>query len=279
MCYVYELLNDRFNIAAFFYNPNIMPTGEYRKRRGELLAFSRLKQFPLITEDTGINGAREWVQKVKPFRELGEKSERCRECYSMRLKATFQRAAEEKYDIVATTLSISPHKNAGWINETGTALSSEYGVSFYEADFKKKDGFKKSAALSRELGFYRQDYCGCVYSMLERDPESRWSKRLRSRDKIVERPADTEALQLDPGEELDLHHFNPADTEKLVDEYLRIAIEKGYTKIRIVHGKGKSRVKQRVYRVLANHPVVNSFHDDSYNWGATVVELAPFTLC
>lgn len=271
MCYVYELLKDRFDVNAYFYNPNIMPLTEYEKRYNELVSFSRPGKFNILTDKPDT---KEWVKRIAPFRELGERSERCRLCYRIRLEETFRRAEKEKFTIVATSLSISPHKNADWINEEGASLSSEYGISFYEADFKKKDGFKKSVEMSRELGFYRQDYCGCIYSKLERDPESQWSRKLRSRREKPAVPEITAALEIDPGEELDLHHFIPDDTEKLVNEYLLYALGKGYGRVRIVHGKGKSKIKLRVCSVLEKHPSVVSFHDDSYNWGATVAYLA-----
>lgn len=271
MCYVYELLKERFDVSAYFYNPNIMPLREYDKRFSELASFGDLKRFRILSDDPDT---REWVKRISPYRELGEKSERCRMCYRIRLEATFRRAEREKFTIVATSLSISPHKNSDWINEEGSALSSEYGISFYEADFKKKDGFKKSVEMSRELGFYRQDYCGCIYSKLERDPESGWSKMVREAKKRGITPADSAPpAELDTGTEIDLHHFHHADTENLVNEFLRIAVEKGYAKVRIIHGKGRSRIKQRVYAILENNPAVSGFHDDSYNWGATVVNL------
>ena len=277
MCYVYELLNNTFDVSAYYYNPNIMPVDEYNTRYNELAGFSNSKNFKLLTTEPD---RKEWIRRVSPLRYCGEKSQRCHECYRIRLEHTFRMAEKEKFDIVATSLSISPHKDADAINFIGSSLSSEFGISFYEADFKKKEGFKKSVQISKEYGFYRQDYCGCIYSILEKDPASEWSERVRAeKQKGNESGDSTPPLVLDTGKELDLHHFNPADTERLVDEYLRIAVEKGYAEVRIVHGKGKSRVKQRVYAVLENHPVVNALHDDSYNWGATVVELAPFTLC
>jgi len=277
MCYVYELLNDRFKVSAYYYNPNIMPVDEYNTRYNELAGFSSSGKFELLTTEPD---RREWIRRVSPYRYCGEKSIRCHECYRVRLEHTFRVAEMEKYDIIATSLSISPHKDAEAINHIGSSLSSEYGIPFLEADFKKKDGFKKSVEMSRSYGFYRQDYCGCIYSMLEKDPQSQWSQMVRAgKLKADDLPEPAAPQVLDTGSELDLHHFNPADTEKLVDEYLRMAIEKGYARVRIVHGKGRSRVKQRVYAVLVNHPVVSSFHDDSYNWGATVVDLAPFTLC
>ncbi|HPJ40512.1 MAG TPA: epoxyqueuosine reductase QueH, partial [Spirochaetota bacterium] len=99
----------------------------------------------------------------------------CRECFRIRLEETFREAQRKHIGIVATVLSISPHKDSSMINEIGNDLSEQYGILFLEADFKKKDGFKKSLEISREYGFYRQSYCGCVYSRHE---------MYRSRNKI-----------------------------------------------------------------------------------------------
>lgn len=277
MCYVYELLHEKYDVSAYYYNPNIMPVDEYNKRFRELEGFSNLKKFELLETEPD---RKEWIRRIRPLRYLGERSQRCHECYHVRLEQTFRMAEKEKFDIVASSLSISPHKDADAINHIGASLSSEYGIPFHEADFKKKDGFKKSAAMSRSYGFYRQDYCGCIYSMLEKDPGSEWSKHVRAeKEKNIQAADSLEVQVIEPGAELDLHHFNPSDTEKLVNEYLRIAVKKGYTEVRIIHGKGKSRIKQRVYAVLENHPAVNSFHDDSYNWGATVIRIAQSELC
>ena len=274
MCYVYELLQESFSISAFFYNPNIMPSGEYGKRLFELESFSKTKGFPLLTTDSDLSDRRAWVKKVSSFKELGERSERCRQYNIFRLEETFRKAAEKNFTIVATTLSISPHKNAQWINDAGADLSRKYGISFLEADFKKKDGFKKSVHMSRDYGFYRQDYCGCVYSRLEKDPDSNWSRTVKKKKAEASRePAYKTEDHLELGNELDLHHFNPSDTESLVREFLIISLQKQYSSVRIVHGKGRSRLKLRVHNVLKTHPCVVSFSDDSYNWGATIVQL------
>ena len=82
----------------------------------------------------------------------------------MRLEKTFMKAKELGFDIVATALSISPHKNVQKINEIGVRLSRKYGIRFYAADFKKNDGVKKSVEMSKKNNFYRQNYCGCEFS-------------------------------------------------------------------------------------------------------------------
>lgn len=169
--YVFELLREEYDVTAFFFNPNIAPSSEYVKRLNEMERFSSLKGFTLLT---GPYSIREWTLQVKPYRFYGEGSVRCRECFRIRLEASFRKAVELGIGCVATTLSISPHKNAGMINSIGSELSEKYGISFLEADFKKKDGFRKSVEMSREHGFYRQNYCGCIYSKLERNRDRLW---------------------------------------------------------------------------------------------------------
>ena len=119
------------------------------------------------------NGSR----RVKQYRFFGERSRRCWECYRMRLEESFKKAGELGIASVTTSLSISPHKDAAMINRIGKELEGQYGVRFIEGDFKKGDGYRKSAALSRIYGFYRQNYCGCIYSKLERDRDSAWSRK------------------------------------------------------------------------------------------------------
>ena len=98
-----------------------------------------------------------------------EGGERCFVCYELRLRETARQAKARKADYFTTTLTISPLKNAAKINEIGEQLSKEWGVAFLPSDFKKKDGYKRSIELSKEYELYRQDYCGCIYSKLERE--------------------------------------------------------------------------------------------------------------
>lgn len=113
-----------------------------------------------------------FFDEVRGFEDCPEGGERCFKCYEMRLRKTSQVAADEKFDYFATTLSISPLKNAAKLNEIGERLAGECKVRWLPSDFKKKDGFKRSIELSREYGLYRQDYCGCIYSRREREAQA-----------------------------------------------------------------------------------------------------------
>jgi epoxyqueuosine reductase len=270
--YVYELLNEKFNVTSFFYNPNIMPAGEYRTRYIELHSYSQLKGFPLIAEIPDTKG---WVSNVKDFRYSGEGSERCWMCYQYRLERTFQKAVELDFDIVTTTLSISPHKNASKINEIGDKLSHKYNMDFYSADFKKNDGVKKSVEISKKNSFYRQNYCGCIYSKLEKNSESRWSLKAREfRLKNLSFPDPSEEVtEIIFGKEIDLHHFHPSDTKPIVEKFLENAAKEKYKTVKIIHGKGRSVKKKQIHEILKKHPSVISFNDESINWGATIITL------
>ncbi len=270
MAYIFDLLIENFDVTVFFFNPNIMPKEEYLKRLNEIVRFSKKKGFELIIEE---ESPKLWVKAVTNFRYKGEKSERCWTCYSYRLEKTFQVGKKLGFDIIATTLSISPHKIASEINKAGKKLSSQYNMDFFEADFKKNDGFKKSSLLSQKYGFYRQNYCGCIYSKLERDKETGWSKKVSAENKIENSINEEESTFPETGDEIDLHHFHPSDTKKVVEFYLQKSKENKLKKVRIIHGKGKSKKKKEVYDILKNHPNVISFNDDSWNWGATVVHL------
>ncbi|HNX22885.1 MAG TPA: epoxyqueuosine reductase QueH [Spirochaetota bacterium] len=272
MGYVYELLKDEFIVTAYFSNPNIMPAEEYRIRYVELESYSRLKGFQLITE---IPDTKKWVKEIKDFRYYGEGSERCWKCYEIRLENSFKKAVELGFDIVATTLSISPHKNAAKINEIGERLSREYGIEFYSADFKKNDGVRKSVEISKMNNFYRQNYCGCIYSKLEKNSKSRWSEKAREfrLKSLSSLNPDEDVSAFTLGKEIDLHHFHPSDTAILIEKFLENAVKEKYKTVRIIHGKGKSVKKRQIHEILKSHPSVIIFHDDSGNWGATVITL------
>lgn len=92
-------------------------------------------------------------------------------CFDLRLRKTAELAADGGYDYFATTLTISPLKNAAKINEIGQALSGEYGIPWLPSDFKKKNGYKRSIELSAEYELYRQNYCGCAFSKAEREAQ------------------------------------------------------------------------------------------------------------
>ena len=166
--YVLEYLSKYFNITIYYYNPNIHPIDEYTRRIEELRKF--LKEYKTKNKVELIEekyDTKDYYLAIKGLETLPERSEKCYKCYEFRMKKAAQYAKENKFDYFTTTLSISPYKNANWINDIGKNLEKEYGIKYLYADFKKKDGYKRSLELSREYNLYRQDYCGCNSSKLE----------------------------------------------------------------------------------------------------------------
>lgn len=165
---VLERLAKTFNITIFFYNPNIDTYEEFEKRYEE--------QKRLILE-LGLNikvikgkyDENAFLNAVKGLENLGERTIRCYNCYYERLYASAIYAKENNFDYFTTTLSISPYKNSNWINEIGLNLEKEFGINFLYSNFKLEDGYKRSIELSKIHDLYRQDYCGCKFSKLERD--------------------------------------------------------------------------------------------------------------
>lgn len=164
--YVLEYLSQYFSITVLYFNPNIFPEEEYQKRVQE--------QKRLITELPTKNPVEftegrylpeEFFAAAKGLEDAPEGGERCRECFRLRLEEAAKIAAAGGYDYYTTTLSISPLKNAQALNEIGQELAGIYEVPYLPSDFKKRGGYQRSIELSREYDLYRQDFCGCVYSM------------------------------------------------------------------------------------------------------------------
>ena len=149
--YPLQLLGDRFDITMLFYNPNIYPRKEYLKRLSDVKQLSRISGIPLIT---GKYDPERWSQSIKGFEKEPEGGKRCGICFEMRLEDTAALAGKLDMDIFATTLSISPHKNAEAINKAGKSIAKRTGIKYYTADLKKKDGFKITNEISRSYGFY-----------------------------------------------------------------------------------------------------------------------------
>lgn len=169
--YVLEYLAEIFKITLFFYNPNISPESEFSFRLSELERFRSEAGFDNVKINAPAYNSDEFYNSVRGMEDLPEGGERCRVCYELRLRRTAEFAKENGFDYFSTTLSISPYKNAKWLNEIGENLESETGVNYLYSDFKKKNGYKRSIELSAEYGLYRQNYCGCVFS--KRDAEQR----------------------------------------------------------------------------------------------------------
>lgn len=158
---VVERLRTEYDITGFFYNPNIHPQQEYQLRVKEMERVAFKMSFPL---QVGTYDADHWFALTKGLEELPEGGERCKLCFQLRLETTARFAANSKFDLFTTVLTVSPHKKAALINKLGKSIAEQYRVLFLEANFKKRDGFKRSLELSKLFNLYRQDYCGCVYS-------------------------------------------------------------------------------------------------------------------
>lgn len=170
--YCLEVLSSYFEVTVFYYNPNIYPEEEYHMRAKEQERF--VKEFPAkhsIHFVEGIYDTPKFYDMAKGMENVKEGGERCYKCYELRLREACEYANANGFDFFTTTLSISPMKNAAWLNEIGAKLEAEYGVSYLYSDFKKKNGYKRSTEISHAYGMYRQYYCGCVFSKKQRDKE------------------------------------------------------------------------------------------------------------
>lgn len=159
-----EYLTEHFDVTAFFYNPNIQPKQEFNLRLDALKQL--IESFPSVKLVVPEQDENEYLTYIKGLEKEKEGGARCTGCFELRLEKTAKFMADNMgdYDYFATTLTVSPHKNAKLINEIGNKIANQYGVNYLESDFKKKDGFLRSINKSKELGLYRQDYCGCSFS-------------------------------------------------------------------------------------------------------------------
>ena len=165
--YVLEYLTEYFDITVFFSNPNITDASEYEKRASELIRL--IDEMPKKNKIDSIIPPHEpapFSELAKGREDLPEGGARCFDCYRLRLYETarYMSLHRVEYDYFATTLTVSPHKNAAKLNELGLELADELGLRYLVSDFKKKEGYKRSIELSAKYSLYRQDFCGCEYS-------------------------------------------------------------------------------------------------------------------
>ncbi len=165
--YVLEYLSKYFDITVYYFNPNIFPKEEYEKRlknQLDLIKKSGWAKFmpseynydEFLSAATGLEGEKEGGL-------------RCAECFRLRLRKTAEEAKKAGFDYFATTLSVSPHKNAQLLGQLGEEIGEEYGIKHLPSDFKKREGYKRSIELARQFDLYRQDYCGCEFSIREKE--------------------------------------------------------------------------------------------------------------
>lgn len=163
---VLEYLTPLFDVTVYFYNPNILPKEEFIKRENALkdviAHFGGVKL--IIPEQDEI----EYISYVKGHKNDREGGARCSLCFTLRLEKTaeFLKSHSDEFDFFATTLTVSPHKNAPLINQIGNDVANKIGVKYLSSDFKKRDGYLRTTVLCREWGIYRQVYCGCISDLL-----------------------------------------------------------------------------------------------------------------
>jgi predicted adenine nucleotide alpha hydrolase (AANH) superfamily ATPase len=160
--YPYSELKRDFNITFFYYNPNIYPKEEYLRRLEDVRNVAKKYSVPLIT---GRYEIQKWLTLTKEYKDEPEGGRRCELCFRMRLNKTAKQAKKLGTGLFGTTLTVSPLKNHNIINLIGSEIAALQGIDFFQSNFKKKDGFKKTMEMSKKLKLYRQDYCGCIYSM------------------------------------------------------------------------------------------------------------------
>jgi hypothetical protein len=164
-----ERLLPDYKVTVFFYNPNITEREEYERRKEAQIKFLQLYNENLHEEDKvafieGEYYPEEFYEVALEYAKEPEGGARCTECFKLRLERTAQAAVRTGNELFATTLTVSPHKNYNLISAIGCEIAKRYNIEFLDLDFKKKAGFQRSIALSKEYELYRQNYCGCKFS-------------------------------------------------------------------------------------------------------------------
>ncbi len=173
--YVIDYLKKHFELFVFYYNPNIAPYDEYKLRLNEIKRLCEYHEVNFLESN--------WDNEIfnnlaKPFANEKEGGKRCDLCFELRLRKTFEIALKYGCEYFTTTLSISPLKNSLKLTEIGENIANISDIKYLPSDFKKRDGYKKSTIMSKELSLYRQDFCGCVYSKLESEKRKLNSKTI-----------------------------------------------------------------------------------------------------
>ena len=157
-----DLPGEGYEVFPYWYGNNIHPADEERRRREALAALSVRMNGDVLWEEYAPAS---WLEATSSLADEPEGGARCELCFRLQLEAAARRACEEGIPLLCTTLTISPHKNAELINTIGAECAARYEVEWLARVFRKRDGFVRSVALSKEYGLYRQSYCGCLYSM------------------------------------------------------------------------------------------------------------------
>ncbi len=165
-----QLQTSGYMPIVYFFNPKIYPEAEHDRRLKELVNYSEQNGYEYIAEDYS---PKEWYDYIRGLEAEPEKGNRCEKCYEYRLEQTAQKAKELGINKISTTLTVSPHKDSKKIFEIADKIAQKYGINFMRDDFKKNGGFMKSMQIAKENDFYRQDYCGCEYSIKNKVEDQR----------------------------------------------------------------------------------------------------------
>ena len=169
VCFSYPLILLRemgLEPVVYYFNPNIYPYEEFERRYLELEKYCRVNKVELIKEEYNHKA---FLDMTHGLEDAPEKGERCKKCFYLRLDNACKKALELEIDKITTTLTVSPHKISKDIFEAGRLACKDSGIEFLEFDFKKHDGFKKTSKIAYDFGMYRQNYCGCEFSIRKND--------------------------------------------------------------------------------------------------------------
>ena len=184
----FERTREEFQVTGFFSNSCIEPRGEYYRRLADAKRLAEMQGMELLEDEYFPNS---FLELSKGLEKEPERGRRCLKCIEYRLRRTAEAAALNGFEYFATTLTVSPHKDADFINRKGTELALEFDIEYLQTNFKKQDGFKRSLELSAEMNLYRQDYCGCRFSL--RDKLER--QKQREDEAFVKGEGETEAVK------------------------------------------------------------------------------------
>jgi len=173
---VERLREENYEVIGYLYNPNIHPRHEYDKRLGVAKIVAENLNFNIIKD---VYDKENWFGKIRGLESEPEGGRRCDICFKMRLEKTWQYFQRKKFDVFATTLTMSPHKNTEKINKIGKNIA---GKDFLSIDFNKKNGFKKAIDISKKLALYRQNYCGCIFSQRIEDRKQKTDNKTRKKN-------------------------------------------------------------------------------------------------
>ncbi|OIO18291.1 MAG: recombinase [Candidatus Magasanikbacteria bacterium CG_4_10_14_0_8_um_filter_32_14] len=172
---VIEELKDKFDLTVFFYNPNIHPQDEYLKRKEQVIKVCKSWNIKMVNADYDPEN---WYEKVRGLEQEPEGGSRCSICFEMRMTVVAQYTKKNNFDIWSSSLTFGRNKKSDVISPIGLKLEKIYGVKYYAEDWKKKGRQERGNKLANDLNIYRQDYCGCAYSL--RDKKLKDLKKIKT---------------------------------------------------------------------------------------------------